>query len=308
LLSFNVHYHPYGTAGTDHSKVGLYFGEGPLEREMITRFAMNTGIEIAPNSVSDEFFASYVFGEDSRILSFFPHMHQRGKTMRYELTTPTGERRSLLNVPDYDFNWQWIYYPEGGIPIPAGSRLDVFANFDNTAENPNNPFADMPIAFGEGSDSEMLIGFFSFIAEDSLQPSPPDNAAAVQTLLSAHPSDESYVVNLSFMGQPRQWGLHAPEEGTATLYLVEPTRGILTCTTESAERAGEHGIIFRGKIIVDAGRTIPLELYLDTADPANIRGYGVIGTSIPENPETFVGNIPLTGSRVGITPLAHAGK
>ena len=190
-LSINVHYHPYGTPVTDNSKVGLYFGEGPLEREMITRFGLNTGIEIAANTVSPEFHASYVFGEDSRIISFFPHMHQRGKKMRYELTPPGGETRALLNVPDYDFNWQWIYYPENGVAVPNGARLDVFADYDNTAGNPNNPKPDMPIEFGEGTNEEMLIGFFSFISENNPAPSAPDSDLAVRTLLAAHPANES---------------------------------------------------------------------------------------------------------------------
>lgn len=308
LLSFNIHYHPYGTAATDHSKVGLYFGEGELQREMVTRFGMNTGIRIAPNSVSEEYFASYVFGEDSRIISFFPHMHQRGKVMRYELTTPGGDRRTLLNVPDYDFNWQWIYYPEDGVRVPAGSRLDVFARFDNTDANPNNPDPSVPVAFGEGSNEEMLIGFFSFVSEENTVPAAPESETAVRTLLAAHPAEESYALNLTFLGGPRQWGLHFPEKGDATLYVVEPTRGIATITADATERHGRHGLVFRGKLVVDAGKTIPMGVYLDTADPANVTGYGLIGMPIPENPESINGTFPVTGSRLSTGAMASAAR
>ncbi|MGH9936836.1 MAG: thiol-disulfide isomerase, partial [Blastocatellia bacterium] len=106
-LTFNLHFHPSGRAATDHSKVGIYFGKGTVKKTINTGFAANSGILIPAGSDNVEYSASYVFGKDSRIVSFFPHMHLRGKDMTYTLTYPDGRREILLSVPRYDFHWQW---------------------------------------------------------------------------------------------------------------------------------------------------------------------------------------------------------
>jgi hypothetical protein len=46
---------------------------------------------------------------DAKILAFMPHMHVRATACRYDLVTPTGARQTLLDVPQYDFNWQHYY-------------------------------------------------------------------------------------------------------------------------------------------------------------------------------------------------------
>jgi hypothetical protein len=38
-----------------------------------------------------------------------PHMHVRGKDMTDKLVFPDGKERVVLNVPHYDFNWQFGY-------------------------------------------------------------------------------------------------------------------------------------------------------------------------------------------------------
>ena len=47
--------------------------------------------------------------EPITLYGFTPHMHLRGKDMRWVLTLPDGVEETLLNIPKYDFNWQ-IYY------------------------------------------------------------------------------------------------------------------------------------------------------------------------------------------------------
>ena len=43
------------------------------------------------------------------ITSLTPHMHYRGKSMRFDVTYPDGRKETLLQVPNYDFNWQITY-------------------------------------------------------------------------------------------------------------------------------------------------------------------------------------------------------
>ena len=64
---------------------------------------------------------TYTFRDDAVLLSFMPHMHLRGISARYELTTPDGSTQTLLSVPDYDFNWQSVYRFEKPFASPKGA-------------------------------------------------------------------------------------------------------------------------------------------------------------------------------------------
>ena len=50
-------------------------------------------------------------------------MHLRGRSFRVGVKYPDGRRETLLNVPNYDFNWQVQYEFEEPMPIPAGSTI-----------------------------------------------------------------------------------------------------------------------------------------------------------------------------------------
>jgi len=95
----------------------------------------------------------------TKIVSFFPHMHLRGKDFEYRLVTATGEVTTLLRVPKYDFNWQLAYKPVEDIPVPTGAHLEYTAHFDNSPNNPANPDPKAEVRFGEQSWEEMGIAF-----------------------------------------------------------------------------------------------------------------------------------------------------
>jgi hypothetical protein len=58
--------------------------------------------------------------QDINIVSYFPHMHFRGKDMTLTALLPDGNKQTLLRVPAYDFNWQLYYYPTTPVPLPRG--------------------------------------------------------------------------------------------------------------------------------------------------------------------------------------------
>lgn len=164
LLMINQHYHPNGDSErTDRTRIGLFFGEGPLEVEVEAILASRMDFTIPAGAPNHRIVARHELGADSRIVSYFPHMHMRGRAMSFTAVYPDGSREILLDVPEYDFDWQLFYYPEAPKVLPAGSVVEVAAHYDNSAANPDNPDPTRDVGFGFQSTDEMLVGIFELI-------------------------------------------------------------------------------------------------------------------------------------------------
>jgi hypothetical protein len=99
-----------------------------------------------------------------------PHMHLRGKSMKYDLIYPDGKQETLLWVPKFNFNWQTMYYLKNPLQVPKGSKLVVTAHFDNSAKNKYNPDVKKDIRWGDPTYDEMMIGWLDFITDNSAKP------------------------------------------------------------------------------------------------------------------------------------------
>ncbi len=174
-LNLELHYTTIGVAQTDQTEVAFYLLPGPPRRELTTRRAIQTDLNIAPGVDDARDVAVYGFERPATIYTLMPHLHLRGKWMQFDLLLPNGRRETLLNVPRYDFNWQTIYRFAQPRHVPAGAWLLVTGGFDNSADNPANPDPTKRIHFGRQSWDEMFIGFFS-AADD---PPPTPRVAAV---------------------------------------------------------------------------------------------------------------------------------
>lgn len=164
LLMINQHYHPNGDSErTDRTRIGLFFGEGPLEIEVEAILASRMDFTIPAGAPNHRIVARHELGNDSRIVSYFPHMHMRGRAMSFTAVYPDGSRQVLLDVPAYDFDWQLFYYPEAPELLPAGSVVEVVAHYDNSAANPDNPDPNRDVGFGFQSTDEMMVGIFELI-------------------------------------------------------------------------------------------------------------------------------------------------
>ncbi len=166
-LTLELHYTTTGVAQTDETEVAFYLAPGPQPRNVEVRRAEDFNLEIPPGSDEARHSATYAFRKPATIYGLAPHMHVRGKWMRYELLLPDGRRETLLNVPRYDFNWQHGYGLAAPRRVPAGSWLLVTGAFDNSSRNPSNPDSSKRVRFGLQSWDEMFIGFFE--AADELE-------------------------------------------------------------------------------------------------------------------------------------------
>ncbi len=78
-------------------------------------------------------------------------MHLIGTSFKAYAVGPGKDTIPLIHIPEWDFRWQYFYTFQKMLKIPAGSRIEVEAVFDNTSDNYNNPF-DPPRQIQERTD------------------------------------------------------------------------------------------------------------------------------------------------------------
>jgi hypothetical protein len=164
-LVLQIHYTPAGKPLEDRTRVGLVFSSEKPAKQVHTLQMGVDKIRIPPGDADYRLRASGTFPNDALLLSFFPHMHLRGRSFEYSLAGPGGRHETLLRVPQYDFAWQMDYRLAEPRLVRAGERLQVEARFDNSANNPRNPDPSAEVTWGEQSWQEMMIGFFDIAVD-----------------------------------------------------------------------------------------------------------------------------------------------
>ena len=150
-------------------------------------------------------------------------MHYRGKDFAYALTYPDGREEELLRVSKYDFNWQTGYDFAEAVAVPAGTRIDCVAHFDNSADNEANPDPTKAIRFGPESFDEMMIGFVDYTVDEGVRPVVAESPviAKMSDLASKHPG-EVYKVMIPQGPTPalEPSALHLPRSGDGGWYVA----------------------------------------------------------------------------------------
>ena len=173
-LVFQMHYTTNGKGAGDQSRVGLVFSKRPPPQRVLTLQLTNDHFVIPPGVDNFRVEARGTLPNDAMLLSFFPHMHLRGKRFEYNLVKRRTEEQSraagtdgaagaeietLLRV-NYHFHWQMSYRLAEPRLLKAGTELQAVAWYDNSANNPHNPDPSAAVRWGEQTYDEMMIGFF----------------------------------------------------------------------------------------------------------------------------------------------------
>jgi len=162
---FQLHYQAVGTAQPDRTKLGMLFCDpDEVEHVLVNRWILNDKFEIPPEAADYKVERiSVPFPDGSRLVAVAPHMHLRGKSFKVESIFSDGTRELLLDVPKYDFNWQFLYSLRDPKLLPTGTRFHCTAVFDNSAANPANPDPSATVRWGDFTDDEMMVGAFAFM-------------------------------------------------------------------------------------------------------------------------------------------------
>ncbi len=163
-LSLQMHYTTSGKEVTDETEIGIYFyPDGVVPEERMSGGVGNAFTIAIPAEAKDHEMqlVTYV-KEEADIYSLMPHMHFRGKRMKFTARYPDGSEELILSVPAYDFNWQLSHELEEPLRVPAGTQIIAVGAFDNSSQNPANPDPAIEVNWGEQSWEEMFMGFYTW--------------------------------------------------------------------------------------------------------------------------------------------------
>jgi hypothetical protein len=170
-IVLQIHYSSFHgvikTPQKDRTIVGLIFAKQPPEKRAVTFTVPNQFFKIPAGAANHRVTAAYTFDREVQLISYMPHMHLRGKDMKYEVVFPDGRRQTLLWVPKFEFNWQTVYRLKDPLTIPKGTRIIVTAHFDNSAKNQHNPDPTKAVRWGDPSYDEMMIGWIEYVLPTS---------------------------------------------------------------------------------------------------------------------------------------------
>ena len=146
ILVNDFHYGPSSSLETDSSYFEIYFSkEAPKEKIQETQLGTFGISDIVPPLIIEanevkKFRTKATITKDISLLTINPHMHLLGKSFLAYAITLKNDTIPLIKIDNWNFRWQYFYTFEKMLKIPAGSEIIVDATYDNTTNNPDNPF------------------------------------------------------------------------------------------------------------------------------------------------------------------------
>ena len=168
-----LHMRPTGKPEKVQPSVALYFTDQPPTRFAVMLLLRSLEIDIPAGASDYAFERSYQLPVDVEIPALLPHLHYLGKDVHAWAELPDGERRELLHIKKWDFNWQGDYRYVEPARLPKGTVVRMRCAFDNSAGNPRNP--NQPpqrVTYGPQSSDEMGELWIQMLAQN-----PADDAA-----------------------------------------------------------------------------------------------------------------------------------
>ncbi len=156
-----VHYHASGKPEADQTKFGIYFSKKPVDKRLrILPVFAPLNIPAGANNYTTSGKSIIPMQNDFTVQLVMPHMHLLGKEMTVTANLPDKSSKTLVHVPNWDFNWQTNYQYKEPLKMPAGTILSLAASYDNSTSNPNNPSKPpKAVRWGEQTTDEMCLAF-----------------------------------------------------------------------------------------------------------------------------------------------------
>ena len=211
-INWQMHYNPNGKVTKDRTKLGIWFNKVPVSHELLIRQAgdpmatdsnglslyrvegkeveykadpsstrrSRTTPNIPPYAENWSIIGITPVTEPITLYAMSPHMHLRGKSLRWVVVYPDGHEQTILDVPNFDFNWQFNYELKEPLKIPAGSKILGLGVYDNSVKNRWNPAPHLPVYWSEQSWDEMYQAFTEYTVDSQIINRPSQSTSRQQ--------------------------------------------------------------------------------------------------------------------------------
>jgi len=185
-IVLQVHY-PAGTAGgvDSSTQIRLYFypvGATGIRHVYVTTPLQNWNMTIPPNTVTTytaQYPASGGIPYAISVFGVFPHSHKVCRSIVNYAFSAT-DTVPLVRINNWQFNWQGYYTYKKLAVLTAGHTFYSIHVYDNTANNPNNPFnPPQQIVSGTSTTNEMLFDSYQWLVYE-----PGDENIDINSLLT----------------------------------------------------------------------------------------------------------------------------
>ncbi len=91
-----------------------------------------------------------------QIISVLGHEHELGHSFKLTLNPGTPDEQVLLDIPRWEFGWQFNYYPIDEIMVKPGDWVRIECSWDRTLRDPE--LEPAYVLWADGTDDEMCFG------------------------------------------------------------------------------------------------------------------------------------------------------
>ena len=156
MVAFQVHYNVTDGGGhSDQSGMDLRIETEPqgwaeIQPWTDVAWLFGDGMEIPANTNDVTHSWSYPHSYNFKMRTAAIHMHTLGKSAKLWVEHADGTEDCLIQVDNYDFNWQRSYQLEVPVQTVPGDTLHLSCTWDNPT--------DEDVAWGDGTGDEMCLG------------------------------------------------------------------------------------------------------------------------------------------------------
>lgn len=163
-LVLMLHLRPSGKPETVEVSVGFYVSDTPPSRVPALLRLTRQDLDIPAGDAAHVISSAYRLPVDVDAFTVQPHAHNLARRIEGFATLPDGTVKPLLQIKDWDFNWQGVYRYASPVHLPAGAIVTMRWTYDNSAgnlRNPNRPPAR--VTFGQRTADEMSELWFQVV-------------------------------------------------------------------------------------------------------------------------------------------------
>lgn len=169
LFLKDIHYGPSRVDTTDQTTFNIFYADKKPKRPS-QEFQMGTyGVSptvpqlVIPADSIKKFHSDYTLPFDISVLTINPHMHLLGKSFLAYAVTLQNDTIPMIRIHKWDFRWQYFYTYKKMLKIPRGATIHIEGIFDNTRNNPNNPFSPPRLVAERDGSMRTSDEMFQFI-------------------------------------------------------------------------------------------------------------------------------------------------